>query len=68
MLLMTDERLSELAHRAELFTVFGDRDALTAEDVGELLAEVNACHLQVAHLVALHTRDQQRLGLMGVSR
>jgi hypothetical protein len=65
MLLMTDQRLAELRDRAELFTTYGDRDALSGDDVTELLAEVHACHMQVAHLVALHTRDMDRFGLMG---
>jgi hypothetical protein len=64
-LLMTDHRLAELRDKAELFTVYGDRDAITGDDVAELVAEVHACHMQVAHLVALHTRDLERAGQMG---
>ncbi len=59
-LLMSDERVADLTERAEMFAVYGDRDALTADDVAELVAEVRACHAHIAHLIALRRRDAER--------
>jgi hypothetical protein len=62
---MPDERVAALLERAELWAVYGDRDALSADDVCELIAEVRACHEHMAHLIALHRRDLEQLGRMG---
>jgi hypothetical protein len=60
MLPMTDARIADLLERAELFAIYGDRDALTADDVCEMIAEIRACHAQLAHLIALRRRDAER--------
>ena len=62
---MTDERLAVLAERAELYVLYGDKAALSGDDVAELVAELHAARAQVAHLTALCTRDRERRGLMG---
>jgi hypothetical protein len=59
---MSDERMAVLCERAELFAVYGDKDALSPDDVCELVADVRACHVHIAHLVALHRRDLEQLG------
>jgi hypothetical protein len=51
--MMTDAQLHEITSRAELFTNYGDRFALSAEDVSALVDEVRRCRANERHLIAL---------------
>jgi len=63
---MRDWELASIEQRAELFTRYGDRDALRPEDVVALLAEVRQLRRDNRHLIALHRQDSDRLTAAGL--
>lgn len=51
---LTNAELAGIERRADLWFRFGDRTALRAEDVADLITEVRELHADRAHLIALH--------------
>ena len=62
---LTDSELAGIAQRAELTFVYGDRQALRAEDVADLIQEVRELHALRQHLMAMNRQAQDRLRAMG---
>jgi hypothetical protein len=56
---LTETELAGIEQRADLWFRFGDRTALRAEDVADLIAEVRELHQLREHLIAL---NRQHLG------
>jgi hypothetical protein len=62
---LTNAELAGIANRAELAYVYGDRDALTAQDVADLIQEVRELHALRDHLMAMNRQAQDRLSAIG---
>lgn len=61
---LTEAELAGIEQRADLWFSHGDRTALRAEDVADLIAEVRDLHALRGHLIALHRQTMDRLGEM----
>jgi hypothetical protein len=55
---LTNAELAGIAKRAELTFVYGDRTALRAEDVADLIQEIRELHELRDHLIALNRQAQ----------
>jgi hypothetical protein len=62
---LTNAELAGIANRAELTFAYGDRDALRAQDVADLIQEVRELHALRDHLLAMNRQAQDRLSRMG---
>lgn len=51
--MMTDAQLHEITANATLFVEYGDRFALSPDDVSALVAEVQRCRDNERHLIAM---------------
>jgi hypothetical protein len=56
---LTETELAGIEQRADLCFRFGDRSALRAEDVADLIQEVRELHELRQHLIALHRQSWQ---------
>jgi hypothetical protein len=63
MRMMSDDELEGIEKRAELWFRFGDRTALRARDVADLIAEVRELHRQRRHLIALYRQQNPEIDL-----
>lgn len=61
---LTNAELAGIANRAELAYAYGDRDALTAQDVADLIQEVRELHALRDHLLAMNRQAQDRLSAL----
>jgi hypothetical protein len=62
---LSDDELAGIEGRADLCFRLGDREALRAEDVADLITEVRELHQLRAHLIAMHRQAAERLGQLG---
>jgi hypothetical protein len=58
---LTKAELAGIAQRAELTFAYGDRTALRAEDVADLIQEVREMHALRDHLLALNRQARDQL-------
>jgi hypothetical protein len=58
---LTDDELEGIEKRAELWFRFGDRTALRARDVADLITEVRELHRQRRHLIALYRQQNPEI-------
>jgi hypothetical protein len=58
---LTNAELAGIAQRAELTFVYGDRTALRAEDVADLIQEVREMHELRDRLLALNRQARDQL-------
>lgn len=59
---LSESELSAIEQRADLWFTHGDRSALRAEDVADLITEVRELHELRSHLIALNRQTMDRLG------
>ena len=62
---LSDAELDGIEQRAELAFRYGDKAALRAEDLADLIAEVRELHEWRKHLLALHRQALNRLKVLG---
>jgi hypothetical protein len=58
---LTDSELGGIEQRAELWFKHGDKTALRAEDIADLLTEVRELHRLRDHLIALNRQHLDHL-------
>jgi hypothetical protein len=59
---LSETELAGIEQRAKLWFDYGDRSALRAEDVADLITEVRELHELRGHLIALNRQTMDRLG------